>query len=302
MEPRFRGGKVIFARSFARIHETNLKKQGVLALTFADPADLRRHRRGRPHQRARPGRPGARHARTVRRSTRPDGTTVDFAATHTMNDEQIEWFKAGSALNIIRRQARELTGPAADLPPARLLGIDHVQLAMPPGEAAEADADRFYGGVLGLTRVPKPAGTCPAGGCWFEAPSRAAPPRCARTTSGPPRKAHPALLVDDIDAVCQHIVAAGGEVRPRPTMPGIRRLHTDDPFGNRIELIQAVGPSFEAFETMAEHSIFPLADGRQRRHRRLDQPLGRAVLRLGPRRADRPQLRQGDRAPTRWPA
>jgi len=150
-----------------------------------------------------------------------------------------------------------VTGPAADLPLARLLGIDHVQLAMPPGEAAEADADRFYGGVLGLTRVPKPEGTSP-GGCWFEAPS-------LRLHLGvqddfrPATKAHPALLVDDIDAVCQHIVTAGGEVRPAVDQPGIRRLHTDDPFGNRIELIQAVGPSFEAFETMAEHSIFPLA-------------------------------------------
>ena len=56
MEPRFRGGRVIFARSFARIHETNLKKQGMLALTFADPATYDVDRRGRPHQRAWPGR------------------------------------------------------------------------------------------------------------------------------------------------------------------------------------------------------------------------------------------------------
>lgn len=103
MEPRYRGAKVIFARSFARIHETNLKKQGVLALTFADPAaydligeddrisvvDL--------HDLA-PDRP----LRCV--IHRSDGGTVDFTAIHTMNDEQIEWFKAGSALNIIRRK------------------------------------------------------------------------------------------------------------------------------------------------------------------------------------------------------
>jgi aconitate hydratase len=103
MEPRFRGAKVIFARSFARIHEANLKKQGVLALTFADPAsydligeddrisvvDL--------HDLA-PERP----LRCV--IHRSDGGTVDFTAIHTMNDEQIDWFKAGSALNIIRRK------------------------------------------------------------------------------------------------------------------------------------------------------------------------------------------------------
>jgi aconitate hydratase len=101
MEPRFRGGKVIFARSFARIHETNLKKQGMLALTFADPStydtideddtisvlDLASLTPDVPVRCA---------------IHKPDGTTVEFTATHTMNDEQIEWFKAGSALNIIR--------------------------------------------------------------------------------------------------------------------------------------------------------------------------------------------------------
>ena len=103
MEPRFRGGVVIFARSFARIAETNLKKQGVLALTFSDPstydrigeddtinvlglADLA------------PDVPV--HCQIVQ----PDGTTDDFEATHTLSPEQIEWFRAGSALNIIRKR------------------------------------------------------------------------------------------------------------------------------------------------------------------------------------------------------
>jgi aconitate hydratase len=104
MEPRFRGAKAILVRSFARIHEANLKKQGVLPLTFADPgtydlvgeddrisvlglADLT------------PGEPV--HCQIVR----PDGSTVDFEAIHTMSDEQIEWFRAGGALNIIRANA-----------------------------------------------------------------------------------------------------------------------------------------------------------------------------------------------------
>lgn len=103
MEPRYRGARVIFARSFARIHETNLKKQGVLALTFADPAsyDLI-HEDDRIsvvdlHELA-PDRP----VRCVIHGS--DGGTVEITATHTMNDEQIEWFRAGSALNIIRRK------------------------------------------------------------------------------------------------------------------------------------------------------------------------------------------------------
>jgi aconitate hydratase len=103
MEPRFRGARVIFARSFARIHETNLKKQGVLALTFADPADY--DAIGEDDRISVLGLADLAPDVPVRCvATRPDGTTVEFQTTHTMNDEQIEWFKAGSALNIIRRK------------------------------------------------------------------------------------------------------------------------------------------------------------------------------------------------------
>ena len=102
MEPRFRGCKAIIVRSFARIHEANLKKQGVLALTFADPDDLRRHRRGRPHQHRRawptwrPARRWSAADPARRLYDRPS------SANQTMSEEHIEWFRAGSALNIIR--------------------------------------------------------------------------------------------------------------------------------------------------------------------------------------------------------
>ena len=147
---------------------------------------------------------------------------------------------------------------AEGLPAPRLLGLDHVQLAMPGGEEAERAAEGFYGGVLGLTRVPKPPEMAVRGGCWFEAAS-------VHVHLGveedfrPATKAHPAIVVDDLDVLCQRIVAAGGEVRSADGLPGVARIHTDDPFGNRIELVQAVGPTLEAFATMAEHSIFPLA-------------------------------------------
>jgi aconitate hydratase len=102
MEPRFRGGVVIFARSFARIHETNLKKQGLVPLTFVDPAvydqieeDDRINVLGLPPV---PGKPV--HCQIVK----PDGTTIDFECTHTFSAEQVEWFKAGSALNIVRQR------------------------------------------------------------------------------------------------------------------------------------------------------------------------------------------------------
>lgn len=105
MEPRFRGGVVIFARSFARIHETNLKKQGLVPLTFADPDTYEQIGQddtidvlGLPPE------PG----KTVRcRINKPDGTQIEFEGVHTFSEEQVEWFKAGSALNVVRRKVAE---------------------------------------------------------------------------------------------------------------------------------------------------------------------------------------------------
>jgi len=115
MEPRYRRGLVIFARSFARIHETNAKKQGLLPLTFADPAtydligeDDRIDVLGLPPV---PGR------EVACRIVKPDGATVDFAATHTFSDEQVEWFRAGSALNVVKATLRAEQDPGADARP-----------------------------------------------------------------------------------------------------------------------------------------------------------------------------------------
>ena len=105
MEPRFRGGVVIITRSFARIHETNLKKQGLVPLTFADPAtyDLI-GADDRINVLDLPPKPG----QNVRcQIVKPDGTTIDFEGKHTFSDEQVEWFKAGSALNVVRRKVAE---------------------------------------------------------------------------------------------------------------------------------------------------------------------------------------------------
>src|SRR6266540_3212496 len=104
MEPRYMGGRAIIVRSFARIHEANLKKQGVLALTFADPSDYDKIRADDTIDVVgladlAPGRPVtvvAHHA---------DGSSDEIRTTHTMSEEHIEWFRAGSALNVLRRQA-----------------------------------------------------------------------------------------------------------------------------------------------------------------------------------------------------
>jgi aconitate hydratase len=100
MEPRWLGGRAIIVKSFARIHETNLKKQGMLPLTFADPADYARVREDdlvsilglNGFAPGVPLRVSLRHA---------DGTVEEFAVNHTYNDNQIGWFRAGSALNLM---------------------------------------------------------------------------------------------------------------------------------------------------------------------------------------------------------
>ncbi|MDD3161855.1 MAG: aconitate hydratase, partial [Bacteroidales bacterium] len=99
MEPRFLNVKVILAKSFARIHETNLKKQGMLALTFAHPSDYERIREDDTLSiiqlsNFKPG------ANVTVRIHHTDGTEESIEASHTYNQMQIDWFKAGSALNI----------------------------------------------------------------------------------------------------------------------------------------------------------------------------------------------------------
>ena len=103
MEPRFRGCLAVFAKSFARIHETNLKKQGVLALRFDDPDFWLAIEEGDTISIT--GLSELAEDRAVDCVLhKVDGEALEFACHHTMNDDQIEWFKAGSALNIIRQR------------------------------------------------------------------------------------------------------------------------------------------------------------------------------------------------------
>ena len=118
----------------------------------------------------------------------------------------------------------------------RIVAIDHVQLAMPAG--GEEAARAFYAGLLGLTEVPKPQPLAARGGCWFEA----GPVRLhlgVEADFRPARKAHPALVVDDLTALTACLAAAGFGVTPDDELAGIVRCFVADPFGNRIELIQA---------------------------------------------------------------
>ncbi|MHB8220100.1 MAG: VOC family protein [Acidimicrobiales bacterium] len=118
----------------------------------------------------------------------------------------------------------------------RLVALDHVQLAMPPGQEARAEA--FYAGLLGLVRQPKPEPLASRGGCWFTNGSVELH-LGAEVDFRPARKAHPALLVEDLEALEARLRDAGHDVRPDRDLPGVRRSYVDDPFGNRIELIDA---------------------------------------------------------------
>ena len=117
-----------------------------------------------------------------------------------------------------------------------IVGLDHVQLAMPPGR--EVDAEAFYSGLLGLARLPKPAPLAARGGCWFGG-GAVSLHLGVEEDFRPARKAHPALTVRDLPALERALEDAGVEVRPNAERPPGTGAYVDDPFGNRIELIAA---------------------------------------------------------------
>ncbi len=116
-----------------------------------------------------------------------------------------------------------------------ILALDHVQLAMPPG--GEEEARRFYGEGLGMAEVSKPESLAGRGGCWFAFGT-------ARVHLGveaefrPARKAHPAFEVDDLARVEARLAGMGHPSREDVPLEGWRRAYVDDPFCNRIELME----------------------------------------------------------------
>ncbi len=117
----------------------------------------------------------------------------------------------------------------------RIHGIDHVQLAMPAGR--EDDARSFYADVLGIPEKPKPPHLAARGGCWF-ASDGVELHLGVEAGFRPARKAHPALLVDDLAALVRRLGEAGVEVVDDEPLPGYDRVYVADPFGNRVELLQ----------------------------------------------------------------
>jgi len=168
-----------------------------------------------------------------------------------MNDAAVLILTVQTALDTLRAQnhaglllyASRIDGAFSSRDELRYLmaetvftAIDHVQLAMPPGE--EDKARGFYCNQLGMSEIPKPAALADRGGCWFvsgtvqihlgvEGNFRAA------------KKAHPALRCGDYGSLITGLRQAGVLGQDVDDIPGVRRCHIQDPFGNRIELIDS---------------------------------------------------------------
>ncbi|HEV2468291.1 MAG TPA: VOC family protein [Candidatus Sulfotelmatobacter sp.] len=112
--------------------------------------------------------------------------------------------------------------------------IDHVQLAMPAGQ--EEAARRFYRDLLGMREVAKPAELVKRGGCWFESGAVQIHLGVEKDFRAA-KKAHPALRCHEYDELTSRLRSAGVEVIDDNLIPGVRRCHISDPFGNRIELV-----------------------------------------------------------------
>ena len=114
-------------------------------------------------------------------------------------------------------------------------GLHHVQLALPPG--GEDACRDFYVGVLGLTEVQKPAALAARGGLWVRADALEMH-LGVEPDFKPQKKAHPGLLVSDLDALAQRLAEHDWPLTWDDTFPGMRRFYTEDNNGNRLEFLQ----------------------------------------------------------------
>jgi catechol 2,3-dioxygenase-like lactoylglutathione lyase family enzyme len=122
----------------------------------------------------------------------------------------------------------------------RVRRLDHVLLAMPAGK--ESEARKFYRDILGIPEAVKPPDLAGRGGCWFEDGELKIHLGVEKNFI-PARKAHPALLVDDLAALQAALLKAGCPVAHDVPLEGYDRIFVDDPFGNRIELLEVKAAS-----------------------------------------------------------
>ncbi len=124
-------------------------------------------------------------------------------------------------------------------PPPPIVGLDHVQIAIPPG--GEALARAFYGNALGMPELPKPAELAKRGGAWFQCGAQQLHVG-VETGFVAAKKAHPALRLAraaEVRVLAGRMEGLGYAVRWAEDAPGVVRFHVDDPFGNRVEITAA---------------------------------------------------------------
>jgi catechol 2,3-dioxygenase-like lactoylglutathione lyase family enzyme len=143
---------------------------------------------------------------------------------------------AARFLLLIKQRKNVFQDQAALVADYPFTAIDHVQLAMPPG--GEESARGFYRDLLGMIEISKPEELAKRGGCWFES-GGVQIHLGIEADFRPARKAHPALRCRNYDDLTAHLRAAGVETGEDNSIPGVRRFHISDPFGNRIELISS---------------------------------------------------------------
>ena len=124
-----------------------------------------------------------------------------------------------------------------------ILSIEHVQIAIPVGSEDRARA--FYAGILGFTEVEKPASMAKRNSIWFTA-GNVSLHLGLEPDFHPAKRAHPALIVDNLEGILSTCQGAGVSFKPDVPFNGFRRVHVFDPFGNRLELMERSPQEFAA--------------------------------------------------------
>jgi catechol 2,3-dioxygenase-like lactoylglutathione lyase family enzyme len=117
----------------------------------------------------------------------------------------------------------------------QFLGLDHVQLAAPAG--CEEEARHFFRDVLGMPEVPKPENLRKRGGVWFQCGPQTIHIG-VETPFTPAKKAHPAFVIQNMEALMQRLTELQVEIKVNEEIPGVKRFFIDDPFGNRLEFME----------------------------------------------------------------
>jgi len=123
---------------------------------------------------------------------------------------------------------------------SRIAHLDHLQIAAPEG--CEAAARDFYGALLGMREIEKPESLRARGGCWFECGAQQLHIGVEKDFR-PAKKAHPGFAASNLDELRQALLARGVKVTDDASIPGVRRFHTEDPWGNRLEFVECSAQS-----------------------------------------------------------